>query len=256
MPGGARAAPASPPQAGGLRVGVVRQAQHVADGPVLDGVHPGGRHDGPGHRLDDPGQPAALAAALGDDPHGAGRDGILLVAGPREAERLRDDLARHDEAVARLDRVPVAARASRSIAGEVGAPGHLPDAEHGHDARPLPTAGTAHPGIGHAGHAAAMRSACSAIRAVVSTSDMSNGPSKASTVAAAQRRRGVGGVDEPPVEEVLVEAGDGLGRCLHADGGQAASACPRTGRPEMSGTPRRRERRCRARHPARPARRG
>ncbi len=77
---------------------------------------------------------------------------------------------------------PLASSTDVSIPGEVGAGLHLAEPDHGHDGEGGTGARGRHPVVGHAGTAAAMRSACSAMRAVDSTSDISSGPSKTSTV--------------------------------------------------------------------------
>ena len=173
------------PQPRGLGVGVVGQQEHVGRGAGVRRVDTRCGHHRAGDRLDDPGDPTG-APALGHDAHRGGLHGIVAAAGPGQAERLRDDLARHHEAVAGPEVHPAGRERVDEQAGEVRTRPDLSDPDHGHDREAAGRGGRRHPRLGHAGTEAAIRSACSAIRPVAATSLISSGPSKTSTRA---RRR-------------------------------------------------------------------
>ena len=172
-------------QPGRLGVGVLGQHEQLRRGAGVGGVDARGGHHRPGHRLHDPGDPVGTTA-LGDDAHRAGGDGILAGSRPGQAEALGDDLARHDEAVAGPQTGAGCRERVHEQARQVRTRLDLPDPDHRHDGEAADRGGRRHPCLGHAGTAAAMRRACSAMRPVVSTSLISSGPSKTSTRA---RRR-------------------------------------------------------------------
>ena len=160
------------PQPRRLRVRVLGQQQHEPRGPGVRGVHARGRHHRPGDRLDDLGQ-AHRADPLRDDPSGVRLDGGLPRAGPGQSECLGHDLARDDEAVAAGQRQAGRAERPEQQPGEVVTGRDLRHPGQGVDLDRRPSA--------HVVTEVARRSACAAIRPVASTSDMSSGPSKAST---------------------------------------------------------------------------
>ena len=153
---------------------------------------------------------------------------------------------------------PDAVSASSSCSREVRAGAHLAEPEHRDDAQAadaeVPAAprarsrrhrgGDAQGVLGDAGGGRRRRSSAAARRTT-------------STRARRRRGAGVGGVDEPAVEEVVVEAGDGRRGRLDPDRLEARVGVAAHRPARRSGvTPRRRAQRCRAARRAPRARRG
>ena len=189
------------------------QEQHLAALSRVGRVHAGRRHDRAGlgsHDARDPGSHRARPRRTGLTAH----DTVLVAVVRDEAEGLGRDLARDDEDVAvRAGRTPAwpsptsRTSARSSPVADLGDPGQRRDRE-----------GHRHAGARAARSSRARSSAAPAISAAAAHVVHQQRAARRTALERPAARRRVVLVDEPAVEEVGVEPGDGGGRRLDADG--------------------------------------